>query len=164
MILNAPSKPKHSRILILPVTLSALEWCTSYFNTIPWEWCSQIFYIQNYTMAWENKSAPRTNAELPSVIVIFIFIRPWFIENSKTFQFLLISTTANRSFNYSLTVDKMEFSRSLKDVSFRASDFRNHELDFTKPGAEDEKKWNIKIFDEFKSLPALSATGGKLLR
>lgn len=57
----------------------------------------------------------------------------------------------------------MEFSRCLKDVIFRALDFRNQELDFANPGAEGKKKLNIKTFDEFKSLPAPSAAGVKLL-
>lgn len=70
----------------------------------------------------------------------FSSLRSWFTENSKMFQLLLNSTTANISFHY--TADRMEFSRCLQDVSFGALGFANQELDFTNPGAEGEK--NIK--------------------
>lgn len=77
---------------------------------------------------------------------------------------LLNSTTDNISLNYSLTSDIMKFCGCLKDVSLRALEFRNQELDFTNPGAEGKRKLSIKNFDEFKSLPAPSAAAVKLLR
>lgn len=50
------------------------------------------------------------------------------------FQLLLNSIIENIfSFNYNMIEAIMEFSKCLKDVHFIALDFRNQELDFTKP-------------------------------